>query len=229
MHIEWKPDYTALVLSYAYVFAVLIAAELLRRIGRRPVESTRRFVHIGVGMWSVGTALLFETWTMAIIPPATFVVLNALSYWRGFFGAIETGEKGNLGTVFFPFSFGLVIYYFWGQPVNLVASMMPMTWGDAMAARIGRRYGRYHYTVGGHTRSLEGSLAMLLWSWGSTTAALLVMPYLAGKPAVNWLLCLMYGAVVALVCTVVEALSPWGTDNLTVPISAALVLNLLRN
>jgi phytol kinase len=229
MNFEWRPDYTALLVSYLYVFAVLVLAELLRRFGKHSADFTRKFVHIGVGMWAVGTALLFRTWYLALIPPVTFVGLNALSYWRGIFRAMESVDRANLGTIFFPLSFAALIFYFWGQPVNLVASLMPMTWGDAMAATTGRRYGQHRYTVGGHTRSVEGSAAMLLWGWIATTLALLVMPYLAGRPPVNWLLALMLGGAVSAACTLVEAVSPWGVDNLTVPVAAAVVLQLLRH
>jgi dolichol kinase len=223
----WKPDYTALAISYAYVFAVIALGELLRRAGRRSPDFTRKFIHIGVGMWVVGTVLLFETWYLALIPPASFVIINALSYWRGTIKAMESEEKGNLGTIYFPIAFAAVVYYWWSFPVLMVASMMPLTWGDAMAAIIGRRYGYHHYSVGNRSRSLEGSLAMLLWSWVTTTLALLVMPYLLGTPPINWILTLVYGAVVAIVCTLVEALSPWGIDNLTIPAAAVFVLHLL--
>ena len=37
------------------------------------------------------------------------------------------------------------------------------------------------------------------------------------------------GGAVAVVCTVVEAVTPWGIDNLTVPAAAVLILDLLRN
>ena len=226
--IDWKPDYTALVLGFAYVFGVIALAELIRRIGKRPPSFTRKFIHIGVGMWTVGTALLFETWYLALVPPASFVVINAISYWRGTIQAMETGDKGNLGTIYFPIAFGALVYYFWSQPVLMVASMMPLTWGDAMADIIGGRYGHYRYTIGGRTRSVEGSLAMLFWSWIMTSLALFIMPYLAGKPPINWLLALIWGGAVAVVSTLVEALSPWGVDNLTVPAASALILHLLR-
>jgi phytol kinase len=225
----WKPDYMALIVSYVYVFAVIALGELIRRVAHRPAEFTRKFIHVGVGMWVVGTVLLFETWYLALIPPATFVVINALSYWRGTIKAMELEARGNLGTIYFPIAFAAVIYYYWSQPVLMVASLMPMTWGDAMAAIFGERYGHYRYRVGGRTRSLEGSVAMLFWSWIATFLALFVMPYLLGKPPINWLLALIQGAAVALVCTLVEALSPWGIDNLTVPAAAVLVLHLLRN
>lgn len=225
----WKQDYIALIVSYVYVFGLIGLAELLRRLGRRPPDFTRKVIHVGVGLWVVGTVLLFETWYLALIPPATFVVINAISYWRGTFKAMESEEKGNLGTIYFPISFAAVLYFFWSQPVLMVASLMPMAWGDAMAAIVGRRYGHYCYSIGGRTRSLEGSVAMLFWSWITTSLALFIMPYLLGRPLINWMLALVYGGAVALICTLVEALSPWGIDNLTVPAAATLILHWLRN
>ncbi|MGD2040864.1 MAG: phosphatidate cytidylyltransferase [Anaerolineae bacterium] len=225
----WKPDYTALIVSYAYVFSVIGVAELLRRLGKRPQEFTRKFIHIGVGMWVVGTVFLFETWYLALIPPISFIVINALSYWRGTFQAMEGGDRGNLGTVYFPLSFAVLIYCFWSQPVLMVASLMPLTWGDAMAGLVGQRYGHYRYTIAGRSRSVEGSVAMLFWSWITTSLALFIMPYLLGKPLINWLLALIYGGAIAVVCTLVEALTPWGLDNLTIPAATWLLLDLLRN
>ena len=225
----WRQDYTALIVSYVYVFGVIGLGELLRRLGHRPVDFTRKFIHIGVGMWVVGTVLLFETWYLALIPPATFVIINTISYLRGTLGAMEMEERGNLGTIYFPIAFGAVIYYFWSQPVLMVAAMMPLTWGDAMAAVFGERYGHYRYSIGGQVRSLEGSIAMLFFGWVTTSIALFVMPYLVVKPLINWMMALIYGGVVAIVCTLVEALSPWGTDNLTIPAAAVLILHLLRN
>jgi phytol kinase len=225
--VEWRQDYTALVISYVYVFGIIALAEVLRRAGKRPLEFTRKFIHIGVGMWSIGTVALFETWPMAIIPPVTFVLINALSYWRGIFQSMESEERGNLGTIYFPIAFAVAIYAFWGRPMLLVACLMPMTWGDAMAAIVGQRYGHYTYTVGGRTRSVEGSLAMLFWSWVATSAALFGLPFLLGLFYVSWLQALIYGGAVAVVCTLVEAFSPWGIDNLTVPLAAGLMLNML--
>jgi phytol kinase len=223
----WRPDYTALAVSYAYVFAVIALGELLRRAGHRPVEFTRKFIHVGVGMWVVGTAILFDTWQFAIIPPLTFVLVNAYSHWRGTFQAMEASDAGNLGTIYFPISFAALIYFFWNQPIMLVAALMPMTWGDAMAAIIGRQYGHYRYTIGGRTRSVEGSVAMLFFSWIATFLALYLMPFVLGRPLVDWLLALVYAAAVAVVCTLVEALTPWGVDNLTVPAAAAFILNMM--
>jgi phytol kinase len=195
-------------------------AEGLRKWRGYSVEFTRKFIHIAVGMWAFGTVLLFERRAFAIIPPLAFVAINALSYWRGTFKAMETGEKGQLGTVYFPLAFAALIWLLWGRPHLVVASLMPMTWGDALAAVLGRRIGQHRYTVARSTRSLEGSVVMFLASWAATLVALvLLVPEPLGPAAA-----VGAAAATALGAAAIEAVSPWGIDNLTVPAMSALVL-----
>jgi phytol kinase len=90
-----------------------------------------------------------------------------------------------------------------------------------MAAIVGRPFGRRTYTILGSTRSLEGSTAMLVAGWLATFVALLLLAPIPPATA----------AVVALVTTIgataAEAVSPWGTDNLTVPAVSVLILVLM--
>jgi phytol kinase len=222
-----KQDWLALIISYVYVFAMIGIGEGLRKWpgqakpGTYSTEFTRKLIHISVGLWAFGTVLLFEHWYFAIIPPLSFVVLNYISYRQEIFKSVETGEKGNLGTVYFPISFAIIVRLFWASPHLLVASLMPMTWGDALAAILGRRYGQRKYSVLGSTRSVEGSLAMLLFSWLSTFIALLLL-----SPLV-WQTSLLYSLALAVFATLVEALSPWHIDNLTVPLLSAALLYLM--
>jgi len=216
-----KSDWLALVISYVYVFAVIGVGEGLRKWRGYSTEFTRKLIHISVGMWAFGTVLLFEHWYFAIIPPLSFVVLNYISYRGEIFKSVELGEKGNLGTVYFPISFAIILCLFWERPSLLVASLMPMTWGDALAAILGRRYGQRKYTILGSSRSVEGSLAMFLFSWLSTFVALLLLPPL------GWQTSLLYSLAVAVFATLIEALSPWHIDNLTVPLLSAALLYLM--
>ena len=75
-------DWIAILISFLYVFAMLGVAEGLRKRANYGPDFTRKFVHVAVGMWSVGTVLLFQSRWMAVVPPAIFVVLNSLSYRR---------------------------------------------------------------------------------------------------------------------------------------------------
>ena len=215
-------DIIALIVSFVYVFAMIGVAEGLRKWRGYSVDFTRKFIHIAVGMWAYGTVLLFERRTFAIIPPLAFVAINAFSYWQGTFKAMETGEKGQLGTIYFPLSFAVIIWLLWEQPHLVVASLMPMTWGDALAAVVGRRIGKNHYTVVGSTRSLEGSGVMFLASWVATLVPLLLL----APASLSVGTAMVTAAVTALGATGVEAISPWGIDNLTVPAVSVLVLTL---
>lgn len=212
-------DPLALLVAFLYVSLVLALGEGLRHWLKLSVEFTRKFVHIAVGMIAFPLVLLFREWYFAIIPPLVFILVNYLSYRRQIFSGMETGEKNQLGTVYFPISFSILIPLLWPRPEFLAASLMPMTWGDAFAAILGRRYGTHRFTVFGQTRSLQGSLAMFVTSLVATFFALVAF----GQPAETSLL---LGSVVAVAATLVEAGSPWGIDNLTVPLFSAVVLVL---
>jgi phytol kinase len=216
-------DWIALLLSFIYVFLMIGVAEGLRKWRSYSVDFTRKYIHIAVGMWAYGMVLLFDKREFAIIPSLAFIGINALSYWRGTFKAMETGEKGQLGTIYFPLSFSVITWLLWDQPHLLVASLMPMTWGDALAAIVGQRIGRRKFSIAGSTRSFEGSLTMFLSSWVATFIPLIVLPSsdIAVLPAIG------SAALTAFVAAVVEGISPWGIDNLTVPAISALVLILI--
>jgi phytol kinase len=214
-------DPLALVLAFLYVSIILALGEGLRRGLKLSVEFTRKFVHIGVGMVSFLLVWLFQAWQWAIIPPLAFIVINYISYRRQIFAGMETGERGQLGTVYFPISFAILIPLLWSMPALLVASLMPMTWGDAFAAIIGKRFGARNFTMLGHTRSMEGSATMFVFSFVATFLALVVF----AQPIVT---SLVLALVVAIVATIVEAFSPFGIDNLTVPLTSAIVLILLN-
>jgi len=215
-------DYLALIYSFVYVFGMLAIAEGLRAWLKLSVDFTRKFIHIAVGMWAFGTVLLFEQRAFAVIPPLSFVAINALSYWKGTFQAMED-ESGNLGTVYFPLSFAAIIWIFWGQSHLVVAALMPMTWGDALAAIVGRRYGKIRYAVAGSLRTLEGSLVMLVAGAVATLLALWLIP----PPAFSLGQAVLLAGATALGATLAESISPWGIDNLTVPAVSALILFLM--
>jgi phytol kinase len=213
-------DWPALVIAYVYALATIGLAEFLRRWPGCSQEFTSQVVRIAGGMWAVGAVLLFHNRFMAIIPPLSFVILNCISYYRETLGPREVAEKASLSTVYFPISFAFIVLALWDHPGLVVASLMPMTWGGAMAAIMGRNYGQYHYQILGTDRTLEGSLSMFLFSLASIFLVLLIS-------RLGLLPSLAYAFITAVVVTGVEAASPWGLDNLSVPVVAGALLYLL--
>jgi phytol kinase len=206
-------DAAAVVIAFVYVFVVLGIAEGLRALFKLPVDFTRKVVHIAVGMWAWGTIALFDNKWYAVITPAAFIAVNYVSYRRGLFLAITSNDRSNLGTVYFPIAFVAIILLLWDVDRLAVAlTLMPMTWGDAFAAVLGRRFGTRKYTLAGGTRSLQGSVAMFLFAF----FGVLVPWVLHGGVSLPAVL-LMAG-----LSTLAEALSPNGLDNLFVPAASVL-------
>jgi phytol kinase len=228
-------DLMGLAASYAYATSLILVAEVLRRALGAPQELTRKLVHIGAGMWVFGVLALFDSWQIGILPFATFILVNYLFYRFRVFGAMDTADSPP-GTVYFALAVTLLFGLLWRPDGPLdrapiaVAGAMALTWGDALAALAGRRWGRHHYRLGASGRSWEGSAVMFAVSAIAMFLALTLLPgsrlspYATSISVRNALLAASSGAGVA---TLAEAASPRGTDNLSVPLVAAGVVLLI--
>ncbi|WP_298404917.1 phosphatidate cytidylyltransferase [uncultured Chloroflexus sp.] len=225
-------DLIGLLVSFGYAFGLLIIAEVIRRWRGYPQDFTRKFVHIGAGMWVFGVLALFENWTIGIIPFATFIVLNFIFYRFRLLEAVDAPDS-TPGTVYFALSITILFLIFWrtNSPDDrgyiAAAGTMAMTWGDALAAIIGKRWGRHHYQVGRGRRSFEGSAAMFAASAIAMFLTLLLVPGSALSPQsapIGAGVALAASVAAAFVATVAEGVSPHGTDNLSVPLLAGAVI-----
>ena len=151
-----------------------------------------------------------------------FAVLTFLDWRYGFFQAMASSNRQNLGTVYFPLAAAAVVYVFWDTPPLMVAALMPLTLGDGLAPVIGK-FGSHDYWVHKSKRTLEGSLGFFVAAAVGTWLALWVMP---GTPELTPLSALVPALVVALATALVEAVSIWGVDNLTVTATAMVILSL---
>ncbi|MFQ5946538.1 MAG: diacylglycerol/polyprenol kinase family protein [Anaerolineae bacterium] len=215
-------DLLGLILSYTFAFGILGLMEFAHRRLRWPQDLTRKIIHIGAGTWVFGIVVIFDHWWWGIVPSASFVVLNYVFHRAGTFRSMDPVGSG-LGTVYFALSVTVVLALFWsqGRPGMAVAALMPMTWGDALASLLGRRWGSRIFSVGASTRTLEGSMAMYAVSWLATLGAILIFALAPDAQAAR------IAVVVAALATLAEAVSPHGTDNLTVPAVSAVAVGLL--
>lgn len=202
-------EWTAVLVSLAYVGAVVGVGEGLRKWAGLPVPVTRKVVHIGAGLWIIPTLLLFHDWRWAVIPPLAAVPMNYLSVRRRLFRAMETDEP-SLGTVYFPVSLAVCLALFWPQPAAVAAGIMAMTWGDPAAAWAGQRWGWGSFG----RKTLAGSLGMFLASLAALAATLTAF----GAP-LRWVL--PAAVVLAAAAALLEAPVRHGTDNLLVPIGVS--------
>lgn len=229
-------DIIGLVLSYVYAFGMLLGVEAIgKRLGWAQFF-TRKLIHIGAGLWIWGILFFFDHWYFGVIPFATFIVLNYIFYRQQSFQQMDE-EDSSPGTVYFAISITLLFLLFWRtEPGQLdrvpiaAAAVMTMTWGDAFAAIIGKRFGKHSYMMFGHSRTWEGTLAMIVVGFIALFLTLWLLPGSALSPQSRVLgvgsaaIMAFFGMIVA---AFAEGVSPSGLDNLSVPLSTALALFLL--
>ena len=211
------------ILCLVYVFAMIGLAEGLRRWQGYSSGFTRKVIHIGVGMMSWFLHLLFTSPWPFVAACGAFMVINLLDWRYDFFKAMKSSSRSNLGTVYFPLAAAVVALVFWDQPPLMVAALMPLTWGDGLAPVIGAAWGKRVYRIHTSTRTLEGSAGFFVAGFVFTWLALWVMP---GLPDITPVAALLPALVIMAVTTLIEAVSIWGLDNLTVTAAAIVILSL---
>lgn len=216
-------NWLGLLILFLYVFTIIGSAEALRRWRNYPIDFTRKVIHIGVGMMSWVLHLFFDTPWFFVAACAAFVVINLLDWKYGFFASMASKDQSNLGTVYFPIAAAAVALVFWEQPPLMVAALMPLTWGDGMAPVVGKAYGRNAYFVYNHKRTVEGSMGFFVAGFLFTWLALWIIP---GPPGINPVTALLPALVITLVTTLVEAVSIWGLDNLSITAVSIFLLSI---
>ncbi|WP_026393378.1 diacylglycerol/polyprenol kinase family protein [Acetobacterium malicum] len=202
-----------IIVSFIYVFGVIFFARFLERFGK---ETSRKAVHILVCNWWLLAMVFFDSPIWAAVVPACFVFLNYLSYRFQLFSSMERGAgKGDLGTVYYAISLLVLALISFGPLENPVVGgvgIMIMGYGDGLAAVVGTRWPKQPYKLLGSEKTLSGSLTMLVASFLVT----LILLAATGSAEV-----LIPAITLAVLATALEAITPLGLDNLTVPLVSA--------
>lgn len=215
-------NWIGVVVSFAFVFALIGIATLLRSRNVVDASLARKIIHIGVSHWWLIAMAMMDHPLIAAIGPATFIAVNYLSLRLDLFPAMEEAGAGNKwGTVYFPISLLILTLICFSGAMPLYVggiAILVLGYGDGLAALVGERApALVKLRVFGGSKSLSGSLAMLAASTVVAAAFLsLFHPDAGNVPFV-----LGAAVAIAVVATVTEALTPLGLDNLSVPLVTA--------
>ncbi|MEE3716252.1 diacylglycerol/polyprenol kinase family protein [Tumidithrix elongata RA019] len=220
----------AVVVWLGFVFSL---SAILRQFGNNS-ELVRKVVHIGTGnVLLIAWGLQIPLW-LCLIAGGLFSAIAYLSYYTNILPMLNGVGRKTHGVFYYAVSITLLVALFWriDLPQFAVVGVMVMSWGDGVAALVGQRWGKHSYSCLGNKRTLEGSLAMLGVSYLIVVLVLsLANGWLGGGSELfhssshHWLIALP----VAAIATLFEAFSPGGTDNLTVPLSSALLCYTLNS
>lgn len=202
----------------AAFLAVFAAAELWKRWGDPPAEWTRKAVHLGGGVLVMLFPWIFRThWTVLALGLA-FGLIIGLTRRFGWLGSVHGVERKSEGGLWYPLAVYLLFVIGSARPVFYLVSVLALVLSDALAALVGTTYGRTTYRVETDRRSVEGSVVFLFATFLGVHLPLLLLTDTPRAASV------LIAVQIALLVTLLEAISLRGNDNLVVPLATYFFL-----
>jgi phytol kinase len=207
---------------------LLLMADLLLKKLEVNAHTTRRIVHILVGIYVSSSPFIFASKMPVLTLAFLFVIINYFGVKYKLLPGIHSTSRLTYGTVYFPLSFFILVMWFWEKdPAILIVSMLIMAFGDPIASWVGEsRKNPRSYRVWSDSKSVQGSLAMFITAYLVSVGGMYFFRIAFGGDAF-FLQIAFYSYFVAAYATMSETVSHEGTDNLTVPLGAGLMLDFM--
>ena len=206
-----------IIVSYVYIFTAILSAKLFEKHGK---EASRKFIHIMVGNWWIIAMLFFDNVVYASFVPATFVIINYVSYKKNIISLMEreNNKKEGLGTVYYAISlliFSIITFGIIDKPEMGLVPILVMAYADGLAAVLGQKIKSKPIKIGQTTKSVAGSITMFIVTFIITSSFLRY----TGTPM--WPL---LAIIMSAFATIIELISIKGLDNITVPVIMYIML-----
>ena len=157
-----------MVVCYLYILALIFISG---KITRNSSQLRRKFLHSMIG----NLPLLMPFFTERLFPflvACPFIVVTLLvspfSPWQTLTSRLKglneiTLEGNNIGLILYAISYSLLALLFGLRPYVVAAGILPMAYGDSLAAILGISYGKHKLRFS-HDKSVEGCIGMFLGS-----------------------------------------------------------------
>ena len=218
------------LITVLYIVCACGVMILTRKLLVIPDELFRKILHfILLGAYIPLTFAYTKWWMPTVFALSLMVVLFPAIYFAEkipmFSAFVNERKKGEfkssmllaVGMMAFSLS---VCWGLFGDKYFVLASIYAWGVGDALAALIGKRFGKHKikWKLTDGKKSIEGSIAMFVCSLAS------VFIVLALRGGISLPLCLVIALPTAIVCTITELCSKNGLDTIICPLSAMAVI-----
>jgi len=208
-------EWIGMGLGFGYIAVIIVLAVLM---SKWPHEMGRTFAHIMVANWWIIASLTMKSYWVVMAAPLFFVLFNTLNLIFDWIPSLNSKTRSDsFGTIYYAASVALLVQLYFFDPALQVAGalgILIMGYGDGMAAVIGQFFGKHKFTIFKGHKTWEGSLTM----WLVSTIVVAATLYFT-TPAISWPMVIL----IPFLATLIEAISPYGLDNLFVPLITALI------
>ncbi|GIV78568.1 MAG: hypothetical protein KatS3mg050_2962 [Litorilinea sp.] len=189
-------------------------------------EWVRKGMHLGGGLIALAMPWLFdERWpvmVLGVLAAAGLGLVRSVRVLREGLGSV-TGSvaRKTWGEIWFPLGAAATYGISAGDPLVYSIAILILTLADAGAGLVGTFYGTRRYRVFQGEKSVEGSLTFFLLALLCVDLPLWLAGPMGGASV------LAVALSVALLATLLDAVSWWGLDNLLIPVCSCLLLQHL--
>lgn len=213
---------TSSVIFLGSFLILVIITQLLYSFFKVQSGKSRKFIHVTGGLLALTLPLYIHShWYVLLLCLISFSLL-AVTYFKKLLPSIHQVNRVSVGSILFPLPI-YVCFLFASKTNNMLLYYLPvslLTFADTMAEVGGSKWGHNSISLFNKQKTLLGSLCFGL-------TALLLSAIFVGvifklevaQPTIIILL-------ITLTTTVAEMITLKGYDNLSVPLSALLILKL---
>ena len=221
-----------LAVATGLIVSVVLAAAYYMAAGGMPHWKPRKLVHIVMGTVIALTVVSYSSLSGPALAIGIFLTILMYAWahkselvWELLIAGsreeesrLNTFASGFMGLI----SFITVFFVFFSKPEIFVAAVLAVSWGDAAGEVIGRPFGGILFSRTYRKKSVEGGIAVLVFSVLSVVVSLILF-----SPDTIVLQVLPQILLIAVFTTVAELLSVGWTDNFFIPMVTAIAMWLL--
>lgn len=207
-----------------FVMCTLLLALRAYQVRSHPEpELVRKLFHLGGGLISLSFPWVFqEPWPVLLVgllAAGAFAGLRTIPPLKSGMGQVLYGvERESLGEFFFLASVCLLFYFARGNKFLYVVPLLVLILADAVAALVGKQYGRVLYWSAEGEKSAEGSLSFFVAAFFCVHIPLLLWTGVGRAES------LLIAANIGVLVMLAEAIAWRGVDNLFIPLFSFVLL-----
>ncbi len=218
-----------ILLLMVFVSSVVFLTEMLANKKIIHPEMARKILHITAGISSI-MSIIFVKHIIFLKIVSFFICL--LVFYLVYYSKLPSRRSKNSkswGIFYFTVSFFLLLLFLGNNYRDIIiTSLLILTFSDSFAALMGTFFAKSYFHLTSDKKSILGSVSFFIL----TTLIIFFTPiYSTNLMFLGKFIFINFIAAIALsvILTVLEAVSSKGSDNLTVPITAGILLFLLIN
>lgn len=213
-----QSDILGVVFVYSYVAILLFITEKI--LSKKYPVYSRKILHIMVGNIAFILPIFQTREIMAFFAAAPFIIItffmspySPLKIIQG-----KTSKAGHgLGLIYYAVTWTILAYFFFDHKEIIAIGILAMSYGDGLASIIGLKYGNKKYKIIKERKSYIGSFFMFIF-----TLLLMIIALIYYNVSLDYNKALLLTTIAA-ISAIIEGLTPFGFDNLSVPLITAII------